>query len=81
MDDEKIITAAHSIAGAIAGYLSNFTGQPLHALGVALAVLLVTGNISKYTVEDHGGLKWWMSNGIVPFILIWAVFSVFFYNL
>ncbi len=83
MDDDKLLTSVHALSGAVAGYLSNFTGQPTHALGVAIAVLLVTGNAAKIFVseDEERGLKWWISNGAVPFILIWAVFSVFFYNL
>lgn len=80
MDDEKISTSVHSAAGIAAGYLSNFTGQPSHALAVAILVLLVTGNAMKQFVEGEGG-KWWIGNGVAPFLLLWMVFSVFFYNL
>lgn len=80
MDDEKLLTSVHSVAGAVAGYLSNFTGQPTYALGVALAVLLVTANAANYLVEEDQGAKWWLGNALAPFILLWAVFAVFFYN-
>lgn len=80
MDDEKILTSVHSVAGAVAGYLSNFTGQPTHALGVAIAALLVTVNAAKYMVGENQGAKWWIGNAVAPFMLLWAVFAVFFYN-
>ncbi len=82
MDDEKLLTSVHATLGAVSGYLSNFTGQPSHAFGVALIVLLVTANVSKYFVDgEDKGAKWWLGNGAVPFLLVWAVFSVLFYNL
>lgn len=80
MDEEKLSTSVHSIAGAVAGYLSNFTGSPLHALGVAVILLLVVGNVMKQVVEGDGS-KWWIGNGAAPYIFMWLVFSVLFYNL
>jgi len=81
MDDEKLSTAVHSAVGAITGYLSNFTGKPLHAAGIAIVVLFVTGNIMQNFVDSDEGFKWWAGNGVAPFLLLWVIFSIFFYNL
>ncbi|MFP4116945.1 MAG: hypothetical protein ACLFQ8_01430 [Candidatus Aenigmatarchaeota archaeon] len=82
MDNDKLLTSVHAIMGAVSGYLSNFTGQPSHALAVAIAILLVTGNVSRYLADaEDKGAKWWLGNSVAPFFLIWAVFAVLFYNL
>ncbi|MFP4115700.1 MAG: hypothetical protein ACLFTQ_00630 [Candidatus Aenigmatarchaeota archaeon] len=80
MDEEKISTGVHAMIGAATGYISNFTGSPLYAVAVAIIVLLVAGNAARQLVEGEG-VKWWIGNSVAPFLLFWAIFSVFFYNL
>ncbi len=80
MENDKISTSVHAAAGAFSGYVSNFMGQPSHALAIALVILFFTLNVSKQLIEGEDG-KWWIGNGVVPFLLLWAVFSILFYNL
>ncbi len=80
MDNEKISTAIHSASGIAAGYVSNFTSQPTHAVGVAAILLVLTTSVVKQFMDEED-TKWWIGNGIAPFLLLWVVFSIFFYNL
>ena len=44
-----------------------------------IAVLLIAGYVSEYIVAKKG-IKWWLGNGGIVYILLWLVTWILFYN-
>jgi hypothetical protein len=76
----RISLGIHTIMGIVAGYLSIFTGRALYSLGLAILILIVTGYVTEFILKKKG-IKWWMSNGVIMFLLVWIVAWVFFFNM
>ena len=76
---EKISLVIHAIAGCVMGYVSTALNNPLYAAGLAIAVLLVAGYATEFMVKKKG-IKWWLSNGGLLYLLFWLVMWVFFFN-
>lgn len=76
----KVSLAIHTVAGIIAGYVSLFFEGVLYSVGAALAILIVTGFATEFILKKKG-IKWWMTNGGILYILVWLVSWVYFFNL
>lgn len=80
MENEKISVLLHSATGIIAGVVSNFLGAPVYALGAAIIVLYATGRTTEFVAEKEG-FKWWLGNGVVPFLFIWLISWILLFNI
>ncbi len=76
----RISLGIHVVMGAVAGYLSMFMGMALYSLGLAILILIITGYSTELILKKKG-IKWWMSNGGVLYILVWLVAWIFFFNM
>ncbi len=70
----------HTIAGIAAGYLSHVLASSLYAAGVMVVILLVTGYATEFALKKKG-IKWWLSNGALLYILVWLVSWLFLFNM
>lgn len=76
----RISLAIHTIMGMIAGYFSVFTGRTLYSIGLGVAVLIITGYATEFIVKKKG-IKWWMTNGGILYILVWVVIWIYVFNM
>ena len=76
----RVSLGIHTVAGVVAGYLSLFFEHALYSLGLAIFILLVTGYATEFLLKKKG-IKWWMSNGGVIYILVWLVTWIYFFNM
>ena len=83
MDEQKetkISLSIHTVVGIIAGYMSSMFGEMLYSLGIAIALLAITGYAVSFALKKKG-MKWWLANGGVIYILVWVLVWVFAFNL
>lgn len=83
MNDLKASKASlgiHTVAGIAAGYVSYILANNLYALGAMILILLVTGYATEFALKKKG-IKWWLSNGAVLYILVWLVSWIFLFNM
>jgi hypothetical protein len=83
MDDLKVSRISlgiHTVAGIIAGYISYILANNLYAFGAMLVILLVTGYATEFALKKKG-IKWWISNGAILYILVWIVSWIFLFNM
>lgn len=81
MDDLKevrISVSIHTVAGMIMGWLS-FILNDSKALILGFVFLFVIGFLTERVLGKRG-FKWWLSNGIVIYILVWIVAWIFLLN-
>jgi hypothetical protein len=76
----RISLGIHTAMGAVAGYLSMFMEGALYSLVLAIVILVITGYVTELILKKKG-MKWWMSNGGVLYILVWLVTWIFFFNM
>ena len=76
----RISLGIHVVMGAVSGYLSMFMGRALYSLGLAILILIITGYSTELILKKKG-IKWWMSNGGLLYILVWLVVWIFFFNM
>lgn len=74
----KISLGIHTIMGIVAGYASVMF-DTLYSVGIAIVILLVTGYAVEFVLKKKG-IKWWMANGGVIYILVWIVTWTFLFN-
>lgn len=80
LNTSRVSLGIHVVMGAVAGYLSMFMGRALYSLGLAILILIITGYSTEFILKKRG-IKWWMVNGGVLYILVWLVSWVFFFNM
>ena len=90
MDVDAKVTIIHIIGGIIAAFFSYLltTGQIMGinneaiAILLALVILYISGQVSEriFGKEAVGGFKGWLWSGIVPFLFIWLVIWILFFN-
>ncbi|MCK4335736.1 MAG: hypothetical protein KAT94_00190 [Candidatus Aenigmarchaeota archaeon] len=80
LNTSRVSLGIHVVMGAVAGYLSMFMGMALYSLGLAILILIITGYATQFILKKKG-IKWWMSNGGVLYILVWLVAWIFFFNM
>lgn len=83
MDENKtsrISLGVHTIAGIAAGYVSYMLANNLYAVGAMLVILFIVGYATEFVLKKKG-IKWWVTNGAVLYILVWLVSWVFLFNM
>jgi len=75
----RISVILHVVTGTIAGYLSFFLVSTLYGVGAAIAILLASGYLAEKLVKKKG-LKWWIGNGAIIYLIVWLVSWIFFFN-
>lgn len=85
-------TLIHVVAGCILGFVSSLLTNNLIVLAMMLVAMLATGqvvqrvfNIKPAKDEKTGSMKydkkWWLSNGVYPYVIFWLLVWILFYNL
>jgi hypothetical protein len=81
----RISVGIHAVFGFLAGYLYLYLINGIYVAAVAIALLLVAGFISEKIVKKDmvkkAGIKWWLGNGGIHFILVWAVTWIYLFNI
>ena len=77
-DLSRISLGIHTVAGIVAGYVSYVLANNIYALGAAILILLVTGYATEFALKKKG-IKWWLSNGAVIYILVWLVSWIYLF--
>lgn len=80
LNASRISFGIHTAVGIAAGYISIFMGRALYSLGLAVLILIITGYLTEFVLKKKG-IKWWMANGGVLYILVWLVSWIFFFNM
>lgn len=83
MDDLKasrVSLGIHTVAGIAAGYAAHVLADGLYAFGAMVIILLITGYATEFALKKKG-IKWWVSNGALLYILIWLVSWTFLFNM
>jgi len=81
LEDKSFVL--HSTTGAAMGLVSTLL--PKEAAGM-LAIMLMYGiwaafrHVMKLDPKTHG-TKWWLGNGLYPYLIIWLFVWVFAYNI
>lgn len=92
MDVDGKMAAIHGIAGIAAGYVSfllstgavaGLGSNDVLAVLAGLIILYIMGQVSEkiFGKEEVGGMKGWLWSGIVPFLFVWIMVWVIFFNL
>ena len=80
LNESRVSLGIHVVAGLIAGYTSFFFESALYSVGLAILLLIITGYATEFVLKKKG-IKWWLTNGGVLYILVWLVAWIFFFNL
>lgn len=80
LNASRISLGVHIVMGIVAGYFSIFLERALYSLGLAILLLIITGYGTEFILKKKG-MKWWMTNGGVLYILVWIVTWIFFFNM
>lgn len=70
----------HTILGIVAGYLSTFFDFLLYSVVLAIVILIITGYATEFALKKKG-IKWWMTNGGILYILVWLVSWIYLFNM
>lgn len=81
INKDRISVSAHTFIGIVAGYISLFSGRALHALGLAIILLIITGFIVQKSVGKGKKMSWWLGNGVAVYVFVWLVSWILFSNL
>jgi hypothetical protein len=76
----RVSLGIHTAAGIAAGYVSYILASNLYAIGTMIVILLITGYATELTLKKKG-IKWWLSNGALLYILVWLVSWLFLFNM
>jgi hypothetical protein len=75
----RISIGLHTITGIIAAFLAVQLGGGLYALATAILILIITGFASEKLV-GRKGIKWWITNGAILYLLVWLIAWIFLFN-
>ncbi len=76
----RISVGLHVVAGVTAGYLSDYLSNNWLSLTCGVLMLIATGYIAEMVTKKKD-MKWWVSNGLILYLLVWFVTWVFLFNL
>jgi hypothetical protein len=83
MDEElrhsRISLLIHLVAGTAIGALSIVLGRALYALGVAIVVAILLGNVTERVVGKKK-FSWWLGNGLFVYLFVWIDVWIFLVN-
>jgi hypothetical protein len=80
LNASRISMGIHIIMGLIIGYFSILFERALYSIGFAILILIITGYATEFVLKKKG-IKWWMTNGGVLYILVWFITWIFFFNM
>ena len=80
-DVELTSTMFHVVLGAIMGYISFIVNVPVYNLAMAIVILLLANFLIKTVFKVKKKFSWWLSNGIIVYILFWLIAWSIFYNI
>ena len=80
-DIELITAIITAVIAAVVGYISFIINEPLSSLGLAIVVLAIYTFLFKTIMKIQKERKWWISNCVVVFLLVWFIVWAIFYNL
>jgi transcriptional regulator of nitric oxide reductase len=82
LKETRISLGIHTIAGIAAGYVSQVLAatSKLYSIGAMLIILFAVGYFTELVLKKKG-IKWWMSNGGLLYILVWLVSWIFIFNM
>ena len=80
-DAELNSTLFHAVLGIIVGYVSFLVNVPVYNLAMAIVVLILVNFLIKAIFKVKEKFSWWLSNGIVIYLLFWLIVWSIFYNL
>lgn len=83
VNQERICVAVHAAAAIAMGYVSVIIAvlaSKYVALAAGFLILLVVGFLAERLLGKKG-VKWWLANGLVIYLIVWFVNWVFFLNL
>jgi len=75
----RVSLGVHTVAGIAAGYVSYALANSVYAIGAAILILMVVGYSTEFALKKKG-VKWWLSNGMVMYILVWLVSWIYLFN-
>ena len=80
-DVEMRTAVINIIAGTIVGYASFVIDQPLTAAFIAIIAVALLSLILNKAIGVKKGTKWWISNGVMIFLLTWFIVWTVFYDI
>lgn len=80
LNESRISVLIHIAVGVVVGYASVLLNSGLYAFGLAVLVLIVTGYATEFILKKKG-IKWWISNGGIFYLLVWVISWIFFFNI
>ncbi len=80
-DIDMRIAMLNVVAGAAAGYVSFVINEPLASFFVAVVAAALLSLSLNNVLKLKKDTKWWISNGLLIFILVWFVSWTLFYDM
>ncbi|MBI4176045.1 MAG: hypothetical protein HY518_02495 [Candidatus Aenigmarchaeota archaeon] len=78
LNASRFSVGLHTAVAIIAGYIPTMLGTDL-AMAAGIVLLIVTGMVAK-KMANRKETKWWLSNGLALYLLVWFVAGIYFYN-
>ncbi len=78
----RISVAIHAVAAILIGWISvqvAAASRTLFAGALGIVILIVIGYLIE-NVTGKKGIKWWLSNGVIIYLLVWLVSWIYFFN-
>ena len=80
--DVELRTAVINIvAGGLMGYVSFVIDRPLMAAFMAVVAVALLSLLLNNITKEKKSKKWWISNGVLIFLLTWFVVWTVFYDI
>ena len=80
--DVELRTAViNVVAGAATGYVSFVIDRPLMAAFMAVVAVALLSLLLSNIAKEKKSKKWWISNGVLIFLLTWFVVWTVFYDI
>lgn len=78
----RISVAIHAVVAILTGWVCvqvAAMSRTLFAGILGLVILIIIGYVTEQVIGKKG-IKWWLSNGVIIYILVWLVSWVYFFN-
>ena len=79
-DMELRTVVVYAVAALIMGYVSFYINHTAYATLAMVLVLIVLTFAMKAIFKIKEGVKWWLGNGVIVYILLWLITWTIFYN-
>ena len=84
MEEERLVRvsiAAHGAAAIAMGWISFMLSAAAGKYAVAGLGIAVLGFLGVALKRNGKNFKWWASNGLFIYLLVWLVSWIYFFNL